>query len=149
MTIDHLETRIVILHGPSQQYLQCHTGNAPQPFESSPGRKVYFLASTGYAKAAGELLQHRTMPCSLALGVKEGTSKLLVSEDLSHCSSARRVHRNYHSSLPVYILGHMQRPCCHCTFREMCLFPQHKKSYKQRYGKAMCKGKQEEEISGA
>lgn len=81
MTIDHLETRIVILHGPSQQYLQCHTGNAPQLFKSSPGRKVYFLASTGYAKAAGELLQHRTMPCSLALGVKEGASKLLVSED--------------------------------------------------------------------
>lgn len=71
----------MILHGPSQQYLQCHTGNVPQPFKSSPGRKVYFLASTGYAKAAGELLQHRTMPCSPALGVKEGMSKLLMSED--------------------------------------------------------------------
>lgn len=57
------------------------TGNAPQPFKSSSGRKVYFRASMGYNNAAGELLEHSTVPCSPALGAKEGTSTERVSQD--------------------------------------------------------------------
>lgn len=56
------------------------TGNAPQPFKSNSG-KVYFRASMGYDNAAGELPERSTVPCSPALGVKEGTSTERMSQD--------------------------------------------------------------------
>lgn len=111
-----------------------YTGNAPLPFKSSVGRKVYFLASTSYANGAGELLQHSTVPCCPALAVKEGTSKELMSQD-----QPLQVCQMCSYELPLFLILFtswdtcmLREPCYHCMFREMCLLPQYKKSYKQR-----------------
>lgn len=117
-----------------------YTGNAPLPFKNSLRRKAYFPASMGYANGAGELLQRSTLPCHPALGVKEGTSKELMSQDqlLQLCQMC-----SY--ELPILFTSWDT-----CMFQGT-LLPQHvqenvssspEQKKLQRWGKAVCKGRQ-------
>lgn len=120
-----------------------HTANALQPLQSSPGRKVYFLASVGYTNAQRAAAAQR---CALrsCLGTKTGDEQRALESGSATTALPNVFIGIATPPLPLHILGHSRDPAATICLGKCNFFPRTKKL--QRWCKAMCEGQQYEEI---